>query len=91
MPENVENTVRIAVLDEQMKGIREQQAAHARDTRERFEETSERFDVMESKLDELLAMLNKGKGAYAALFLISGAMGALFIKLAGVAFNWVKP
>lgn len=79
----MENTVKIAVLEEQIKGIREQQANHARDTRERFEE-------MGDKLDELLAMMNKGKGAYAALFLISGIAGAIFIKVAGFVIHLVK-
>jgi len=83
MVENMENTVKIAVLEEQIKGIREQQANHARDTRERFEE-------MGDKLDELLAMMNKGKGAYAALFLISGIAGAIFIKVAGFVIHLVK-
>lgn len=81
--DSLENTVKIAVLEEQIKGIREQQASHAKDTRERF-------DVMDNKLDELLEALNKGKGAYAMLFLLSGAIGAAFIKLAGNILAWVK-
>lgn len=83
MPEHMENTVKIAVLEEQVKGIREQQYAHAKDTRERF-------DVMDGKLDELLSMLNKGKGAYAVLFLLSGAIGAAVIKLGTVFLSWAK-
>lgn len=79
----VENTVKIAVLEEQIRGIREQQAAHAKDTRERF-------DDVESKLDELLTVLNKGRGAYAVLFLLSGAIGAMFIKLGGSLLQWLK-
>jgi len=79
----MENTVKIAVLEEQIKGIREQQAVHAKDTRERF-------DAMGDKLDELLAMMNKGKGAYAVLFLISGALGAAFIKIAGLVMAWMR-
>lgn len=83
MDSHMENTVKIAVLEEQIKGVREQQSAHAKDTRERF-------DVMDSKLDELLAMLNKGKGAYAVLFLLSGAIGAAVIKVGGLMLNWMK-
>jgi hypothetical protein len=83
MDANMENTVKIAVLEEQVKGIREQQAAHAKDTRERFDDVSH-------KLDELLAMLNKGKGAYAVLFLLSGALGAAVIKVGGLMLNWMK-
>ncbi len=83
MDENMANSIKIAVLEEQVKGIREQQSAHAKDTRERFDDVSH-------KLDELLAMLNKGKGAYAVLFLLSGAIGAAVIKLGGVVLGWVK-
>lgn len=83
MDDHMQNTVEIAVLKEQIKGIREQQAAHAKDTHERF-------DDMGHKLDELLAMLNKGKGAYAVLFLLSGALGAAVIKVGGLMLNWMK-
>ena len=84
MADDMANTVKIAVLEEQMKGIREQQAAHAKDTRERF-------DHMESKLDELLTMMNKGKGAYAVLFLLSGMIGAAIIKVGGLVLSWMRP
>lgn len=77
------NTVKIAVLEEQIKGIREQQAAHAKDTRERFDDVGH-------KLDELLAAFNKGKGAYAVLFILSGAIGAAVIKVASLIMGWVK-
>ena len=78
------NAIKIAVVEEQIKGIREQQAAHAKDTRERF-------DVVGNKLDELLTALNKGRGAYAVLFLLSGIIGALIIKTAGFLIQWLKP
>lgn len=95
------NTVKIAVLEEQIKGIREQQSAHAKDTRERFdiqaEDTRERFDAQDKKLDimnqtlgELLAAFNKGKGAYAVLFILSGAIGAAVIKVASMFMGWMK-
>jgi hypothetical protein len=83
MDDNMANSIKIAVLEEQVKGIREQQSAHAKDTRERF-------DVMDSKLDELLVVLNKGKGAYAVLFLMSGVIGAAVIKLGGTILGWAK-
>ncbi len=83
MDDNMANSIKIAVLEEQVKDIREQQSAHAKDTRERF-------DVMDSKLDELLAMLNKGKGAYAVMFLLSGAIGAAVIKIGSMFLAWMK-
>lgn len=89
------NAIKIAVVEEQIKGIRDQQAAHAKDTRERFEanakENREHFDSIRGKQDELLAALNKGRGAYAVLFLLSGIIGALIIKTAGFMIQWLKP
>jgi hypothetical protein len=76
MQDSITNTVEIAVVKEQIKGIREQQAAHAKDTRDRF-------DHIDAKLEVLVATLNKGKGAYAVLFLISGLIGAAVIKAVG--------
>ena len=45
--EDITHAVRIALVEQQIIGIREQQAAHAKETRERF-------DSMGGKLDELL-------------------------------------
>lgn len=79
----MENAVKIAVLEEQIKGIREQAATHARDTRERF-------DSVDEKLEVLVATLNKGKGAYAVLFILSGMIGAAVIKMAGFIVNALR-
>jgi len=84
MAEEQVHAVKIAVLEEQIKGIREQATVHARDTRERF-------DHMENKLDELLTMMNKGKGAYAVLFLLSGMIGAAIIKVGSLVIAWMRP
>jgi hypothetical protein len=83
MDDKMENAVKIAVLEEQIKGIREQQSSHAKDTRERFDDVA-------NKLDELITMMNKGKGAYAVLFLLSGAIGAAVIKVGGLFLGWAK-
>jgi hypothetical protein len=80
MEQSVENALEIAVIKEQIKGIREQQSTHAKDTRERF-------DYVDEKLEVLVATLNKGKGAYAVLFLVSGLIGAATIKAAGVVLH----
>lgn len=77
------NAIKIAVVEEQIKGLREQQASHAVDTRERFNEMDKRFDLVQGTLDDLTTVLNKGKGAYAVLFMLSGLIGAGFIKFAG--------
>ena len=72
------NTIKIAVLEEQVGGLREQQKAHAT-------ATEKRFDAVDEKLEILVATLNKGKGAYGVLFLISGFIGAAIIQGA----SWV--
>jgi hypothetical protein len=91
MDDNVSNAIKIAVVEEQVKGVREQQAAHAKDTRERFDFTNNKIDSLDAKIDELLASLNKGKGAYAMLVIMSGLIGAVVIKVAGVFVQWMKP
>ena len=91
MDKSIENAIKIAVVEEQVRGVREQQAAHAKDTRERFDLTNNKIDNMDGKIDELLASLNKGKGAYAMLVIMSGLVGAVVIKVAGAVIHWIKP
>ena len=71
MQEN-NNAVKIAVMEEQIRGVRDQQKAHN-------ETTQKRFDELNTKVDELLAALNRGKGAYTASLLLAGAIGAIVI------------
>ena len=81
------NAIKIAVVDtrvnglekhlqEQINGLREQQTAHNRSTQERF-------DRVEVKIDDLTAIMNKGKGAWAASMMAAGAIGAFMLKLGG--------
>lgn len=91
MDKSIENAIKIAVVEEQVRGVREQQAAHAKDTRERFDLTNNKIDNMDGKIDELLTSLNKGKGAYAMLVIMSGLVGAVVIKVAGAVIHWMKP
>lgn len=75
------NAMKIAVLEEQMVGLREQQRAHNA-------ATQKRFDGMEKKLDELTAIMNRGKGAYAASMALAAGIGAILIQIVnmGTAF-----
>ena len=73
-----ENAVRIAVIEEQIQGLRQQQKAH-NDSAQR------RFDSMERKIDELTAIMNRGKGAYAASMALAAAIGAILIEMANFA------
>ena len=75
--EEQQNAIKIAVIEEQIGGLREQQRAqHAI--------AKSRFDRMEKKLDDLTAIINRGKGAYAASLLLAGLVGGFIIKLAAV-------
>ena len=67
------NAIKIAVIEEQVMGLREQQ-------RGLYENTQKRFDHMEVKLDELTAVMNRGRGAYAASLMLAGAVGATLLK-----------
>ncbi len=68
------NTVRIAVVEEQIRGIREQQRAH-------YASAQRRFDEIDAKMDELLAVINRGRGAYAASLVVAGVLGGFIIKI----------
>lgn len=65
---------RLAVVEEQIKGLREQQKAHAAETKQMFTNLS-------CELKELTEIMNKGRGAFAAALLISGSLGAMVVKL----------
>lgn len=77
MDKETENAVAIAVINEQISGIREQHKAHN-------EQTQDKLNSMEHKIDELTAIMNRGKGAYAASMAFAGVIGAAI--LAGVDF-----
>jgi hypothetical protein len=71
------NAIKIAVLQEQIVGLREQQKAH-NDT------TQRRFNGLESKIDDLTAIMNRGRGAYAASMALAAGIGAVLIQLASI-------
>lgn len=75
------HSIRIAVIDEQIKGIREQQRSHNATTQRRFDE-------MESKIDALIAIINRGRGAYAASLVLAGLIGGFVIKMSGVLIHF---
>lgn len=69
-----DNAIKIAVVEEQIKGLREQQTAHNLSTQNRF-------DSLSKKLDDLTAIMNRGRGAYAASMIFAGAIGAALLAL----------
>lgn len=81
MEHETTNAIKIAVLQEQITGLREQQKG--------FNETTQRrFNGLESKIDELTAIMNRGKGAYAASMAIAAGAGAVLIELVNGALGY---
>lgn len=76
MPEN-ENAIKIAVIQEQVLGLREQQKLY-NDTAQR------RFNGLEQKIDELTAIMNRGRGAYAASMALAAAIGAVLLEMVNI-------
>lgn len=72
-----DDTVRIAVVEEQVRGMREQQRSH-------MALNQQRFDDIDRKMDELIATMNRGRGAYAASLMLAGVIGGTLLKLAGM-------
>jgi hypothetical protein len=79
--EEQQNAIKIAVIEEQIGGLREQQRAHNA-------VTQTRFDRMEKKLDDLTAIINRGKGAYAASLMLAGLIGGFILKLVAGLSNY---
>lgn len=83
MAEEQEHGIRIAVIEEKIGALREQQRAHNA-------ATQARFDRMERKLDDLTAVINRGKGAYAASLVLAGLVGGFLLKLIGMIANYFQ-
>lgn len=67
--------IKIAVLEEQIKGLREQHKAHADTTKEML---GKLFDEM----DELKSAMNRGKGVFAASLTFAGVIGGVISIIA---------
>ncbi len=76
------NALKIAVIEEQIIGLREQQRMHN-------QSTQKRFDGMEKKIDELTAIMNRGRGAYAASMALAAGIGAIIIEMVNIVTNFI--
>lgn len=83
MPE-VTNALKIAVIEEQIHGLREQHRAYN-------VSAQKRFDGMEKKIDELTAVMNRGRGAYAASMALAAAIGAVLIETISLVSSLFHP
>lgn len=78
MADNME--IKVAVLEEQIRGLREQHKAQN-------EAQAARLASIEADLKTLVAAFQKGKGAYAVAVIIAGLLGAAVAKLIGISFS----
>jgi hypothetical protein len=81
MNDEHENSVKIAVLQEQILGLREQQKAHN-------ESTQGKFAIIESKIDSILSTVNHGRGAYVASLAVLGTVGAAALGIISWIINY---
>ncbi len=79
--DELQNALKIAVIEEQILGLREQQRAHNATTQKRF-------DGMEKKIDDLTAIMNRGRGAYAASMALAAGIGAMLIEMINLASSF---
>jgi hypothetical protein len=68
------NHVRIAVLEAELRGLREQHRAHA-------ESTQQAIRALSEDVKALVAVMNRGKGAFGFAMLIAGTLGAAAVAL----------
>ncbi len=69
MPNTPEGQVRIAVLESELRGLREQQREHAK-------ETKDSIANLTRKVEELTEIMNKGKGAFSFAMLVAALIGS---------------
>jgi len=72
-----ENAVKIGILETKVIAIHD-----------RFDILEEKYDKQEDKIDLIVGYIDRGKGAWTLLLLITGTLGALMLK--GVSFITAK-
>ena len=77
--------VEVAVMKEQISGLREQHKAHQAATDINFEKLNVKVDIFnketDQKLDAIFETLNRGKGVFTASLIFAGFMGAIISKI----------
>ncbi len=74
MPNTPEGQVRIAVLEAELRGLREQQREHAK-------ETKESIALLTRKIEELTEIMNKGRGAFSFAMLVAAVVGSFITAI----------
>lgn len=69
------NDIKIAVLEEQVRGIREQNKAQFDSTKSMFDNTQSMISKLFEEMDELKRAMSKGSGVFAASLTFAGVIG----------------
>lgn len=80
MPDTAEGRERLVKLEVQLQSLREQHNAHAQETKIIIGE-------LVRKVEELTAVMNKGKGAFAFTLVVAGIVGGFITNSASALFE----
>lgn len=78
---------RIARVEVEVQALKQSLEEHKAETARNFQEVKDRFTTQDKKLDELLALRNKGAGV---LWLIGGVVSTGLMGVVVEIVNWLK-
>lgn len=79
-----DNTVKIAVIEEQIKGIREQNRTQYSNLNDKIEFQGHELEMMNKKMDEVIAFKNQHKGVVAGIAAVMGFVGGVVVKIVNI-------
>ena len=88
MPET--NETKIAVLQIEIAGLREQNKNHAEATQRNFSDNKEEVHALQQDVKLILEVMNKGRGAYTASLIAAGLIGSAFVSIVGWFTGMIK-
>lgn len=77
---------RIARVEVEIKAVNDVLIEHKDETQKRFVEVNGQFNSVNTKLDELLALRNKGAGVF---WMVSSLMGVGLVGGVASLFRWI--
>lgn len=85
MPE--EEKVKIAVLETEVKGLREQHKSQTETLHKRIDKFEGSLDGIQADIRGIAASMNKGKGAWIVGLMVAGGIGAATLKIISSIFT----
>lgn len=86
-----QHEIKVAVLEEQIKGLREQHKSHAEKTDKRFDDLSEkiekRFDELSKQNGSIQKDINEGKGAYKFAVFVWSLISSILSSIAALVLH----